>query len=230
MPDDLRQRPALRAHRRRAYEELNLAIDQAGDELPSDWLAQGDRDLQALRTMEEAEWLRLVRRRTGVKGPKDPMFPGPAWGDPHRRRTEWIIVALALFVLAAVITVAAIPEWVWIGLGAVVGLVALVSIFMLTRHRWLILGGIVLAAAAIYGLEKSPGWFPVMLALIVLGVAALYRSIRAASLANTADVQSVALWNQLSEDDRDGKPVPDAKASEPERASKPTDPDPPLLS
>jgi len=229
MREDLRQSSELRAHRRRAYEELNLAIDQSGDELPSDWLANGDRDLQALRMMEEPEWLLLVRRQSGEKSLKDPQFPGAAWGDPHRRRNEWIMVALALFVLAAAITVSAIPREVWIGLGAVAVVLVLVSIWMLARRRGLILGGILLAGAALWGITEAPVWFRLMLALIVAGCAALYRADRAATLAKAADAKSVALWNRPSKHDGDWEQRPDDGPAQPEpRASKPTDPDPPV--
>src|SRR4051794_16430636 len=97
--DDLAQRPALRALRRRAYEELNAAVDQSGGRLPPDWLGTGDRALAPLRRLREPEWLLLVRRQTGKAQPGDKQLPGSAWGDPHRRRNEWRAVAVAFVLL-----------------------------------------------------------------------------------------------------------------------------------
>jgi hypothetical protein len=231
MPDDIRQRSELRALRRRAYEELNLAVDQSGDELPSDWLKDGDHDLQALRDMKEPEWLLLVRRQTGAAGPEDPQFPGSAWSDPHRRRNEWLAVGLGLFVLAVIIVVAAIPDEVWIGVGGIAALAGLALIWTLARHRGLILGGIVLAGAAIYGLIQAPTWVRVVIALSAATVAALYRSNRAATLAEAADQRAVALWNRRQPGNEARTPDGSTEPTEPgERADKPTGSDPPPLS
>jgi hypothetical protein len=235
MPKDIRQRDDLRTFRRRAYEELNLAVDQAGGELPSGWLRDGDHDLQALRDMEEPEWLLLVRRQTGVARPEDPQFPAAAWGDPHRRRNEWIGIGVVLAVLAALVVIASIPGEVWIVVGIVVAVVGLALtlalIFSLTRHRGWVLGGLVLVVAAIYGLTQAPREVPVTLALLAASAGALYMAARAAMAADAADKKSIALW-----DVRRGEQVPHArngtvKPVEPEKTpSKPTDPDPPLLS
>jgi hypothetical protein len=102
--DPARETRPIRTLRRRAYEELHLAVDTAGPELSSDWLLRGDRNLEILRKPDEPQWQLLVRRHTGQRSPNDPRLPEPAWGDPNRRRNEW-------FSGAVVLLLAAIPLW-----------------------------------------------------------------------------------------------------------------------
>lgn len=79
----------LQTLRRRAYEELADAVEQAGPRLPREWLATGDPDLAALRDLRESEWKRLIGeddatadRRAGGRMPA----PGPDGSEPDDDR------------------------------------------------------------------------------------------------------------------------------------------------
>ena len=201
MPDDIRQTSDLRALRRSAYEELNLAIDQSGGQLPGDWLREGDRDLQSLRDVNEPEWMLLVRRQTGKPGPEDPQFPSPAWGDPHRRRNEWAGVSVLLVVIAGIVALAFLPDEGWFVLAGIAVAIVLALVFAAGRHRWLILGGIAVAAVALYGLYLAPRWVPATLILLVAAGAAAVMAVRAHSKAEEAEKRSIALWSPTVETD-----------------------------
>lgn len=167
------QRAELRTLRRRAYDELDLAIDQSGGELPHDWLSKGDRDLEPLRRVDEPGWHLLVLRATGHAEKRYPQFPRAAWGDPHRRRDEWFGVAVILVVLAAAVVLAFLPIEALLVLAAlgVIGGVAL--IWALARQRELILGAIVLFAAIVVLLILLPAWAVAALALLVASAGAV---------------------------------------------------------
>jgi hypothetical protein len=191
MRDDLNDRPHVRALRRCAYEELNLAIDQSGDELPRDWLREGDRDLESLRRLNEPEWQLIVRRQTGDARPEDPQFPGAAWGDPHRRRSEWLAVAVVFVALAVALAMALLPTEAWLGLAGLVAILAFVLIWTLARHRGLILGGLGAIAVVIYALTLVPRWLLIAAALVVASGAAYLMARRADAAAKLADARSI---------------------------------------
>jgi hypothetical protein len=94
----------LRTLRRRAYEELNTAIDKAGPELDLGWLTK-DPDLKKLRELGEPEWRVLLRRHGGTSGATDPLLPEAPGGSPERRRNTSLafgVTSLALAVLSAI--------------------------------------------------------------------------------------------------------------------------------
>jgi hypothetical protein len=138
--------PELCTLRRRAYDELELAIDLSNGELPAEWLTKGDRDLEAVRDEDNARWKLLVRRVSWTKDPKDLPLPQPAWGDLHRRREELAGLAVLLFWLAIALLALFLPVVV-VALGAIViaGVAAYVAAQILPRALVLVAGGIVLA-------------------------------------------------------------------------------------
>lgn len=196
MRDDLVQKPELRELRRRAYEELNLAIDQSGDELPADWLSKGDRDLASLRDLNEPEWRTLVLRETGRHDPKDPQFPRAAWGDPHRRRNEWFGVALTLGLLAVAVFLALLPEMALLVLAAIVVVAGGALVWAFARRREVILAVALLVAAVIVLIVFVPAGVLAVLALVLAGGGAVAMARRAGALADSADEKAIAVWEQ----------------------------------
>jgi hypothetical protein len=198
--EDLRQRPELRALRRRAYEELDLAIDQSGGELPRDWLSKGDHDLEPLRTLDEPEWQLLVLRATGPRARRYPQHPGAAWGDPHQQRNEWVGVAVILAIVATVVLVAFLPDDALLVLAALVALSGVGLLWMLARNREVILGAIVLVAGVIFVLTLLPGWLVIVLALFAGSLGAVLMALRARAAAKAAEARAVALWDLRKRD------------------------------
>jgi hypothetical protein len=90
--------------KRRAFEELNFAAEEAGPELTRDWLLR-DPDLKTLRANDDSnDWQLLLQRYYTASAEGMSGLPPPAWGRRHRRRTEWRLAALvsaAIFVLLA---------------------------------------------------------------------------------------------------------------------------------
>ena len=121
---------------RRAFEELNLAVEKAGPELSGDWLARCDPDLERLRASDDPQWQLLVQRHTGVRDRARPQLPEPAWGEPNRRRNEWTFAAV-VFSLPPVVAWTVFDAVWWHGV-----LIAIPAIAMLggtafvAREAW----------------------------------------------------------------------------------------------
>jgi hypothetical protein len=230
MREELNDRAELRALRRRAYRELNLAIDQSGGELPSHWLLEGDRDLESLRKLREPDWQLLVRRQTGRASSTDPQFPGSAWGDPHRRRNEWFGVSLILVVLAVAVLLAFMPVDALRVLAALAVSIAAVLIWSLPRRRVLVLGGIVLIAGVIVASTLVPEWLVVAAMLLLASAGAYVMAQRAGAAAKGADDRSIALRKLRTPTDASAEDTIPTRVEHDEERPKPTDPEPPLLS
>jgi hypothetical protein len=166
--------PDVRTLRRRAYEELNAAIDKSGGELPGDWLTTGDPSLQPLRELGEPEWHLLVRRHTGAR-PEQPQLPGPAWGDPHRRRNEWIGAAAVFVVLAALVVVAFFKWWtIAAGAGIAAAIAASATTALLARRNrvWIGLTALLIAALAWLAISRFPAEGTLVTAALMLAAIA----------------------------------------------------------
>lgn len=93
---------SISAIRRRAYEELGIAVEKAGEELERTWWSKRDPDLKTLRDYE-TDWNRFTARHVGTPGARGVLMPDSVRGEPNRRRNLWAVitvgtVALALFV------------------------------------------------------------------------------------------------------------------------------------
>jgi hypothetical protein len=202
---DPRDLPRIRELRRRAYEELNAAIDKAGGDLPGDWLTAGDPDLQPLRDLGEPEWHVLVRRHTGTTSRDDPKFPEPAWGDPHRRRNEWIGLAAVWLALAAVVVAMFFPGRALLGLAVTAVALVATAVFVPRRRRWLAVAAILVA-----GVVAGVLLYPIGATLVAAGfVLAAGASLLSAAIvhneARIADKRSIELRRQHMDHDRDPK-------------------------
>jgi hypothetical protein len=229
MREDLNDRPEIRALRRRAYEELDLAIDQSGGELPSAWLLEGDRDLESLRRLGEPEWQLLVRRQTGKLRCSDPQFPVAAWGDAHRRQDQWFGVSLVLMLIAAAVVLAFLPTPALLILAGLAVALVVVLIWKLARRRKLILGGIALITGAIAFLTVVPEWMLVAGAVLLASGTAYLMAYRAGDAAKDADGKSIALRKQRSRHAASSEAASETHAEQDQSQHEPGDPEPPLL-
>jgi hypothetical protein len=192
----------MRDLRRLAYEELNLAIDQAGAELPSDWLSGGDRDLDALRAAAEPEWDLILLRQTGDSA-RPLESPGAAWGEPRRRRDEWFGLGFVLVLLGVTTLLLALSDEGWLVLAGIVYVVGAALVLLSGQHRvvFLVAGALpVLTIAWLVLTDPSvPGWLVTgafVVLLFAAGLGAMYRGQLAHTEATDADAQAVALWKQ----------------------------------
>ena len=196
--DDAEESSELRTLRRRAYEELRVAIDQAGDELPADWLLKGDPDLQSLR--DDPDWQLLARRykRIVTQGdtcpPEDTWLPPTVWGDPHRRANEWRALAGVIFACAAGVGLLFAPIWLLLVLAGFLGVLAFIVVAgFAPKQTQLRLAVILLIVVAIgVALYLLPDWLIVLLALVVCAAISLGMARRAANKARVADERSIA--------------------------------------
>ncbi len=170
----------MRTLRRRAYEELALAIDLSNGDLPANWLSQGDRDLQALRDRDDPEWRFLLMRVSGDEVSGE--FPQPSWGDPHRRLERWGTLGAVLLLAAVAVFVLFAPIW-FVGAVAFVLLVGglYVAYELGARTALKAIGaGLVALVAAAFLLLVVPPWSIVAIVLGLAGVASVVIAVNAA--------------------------------------------------
>ncbi|MBE2319413.1 hypothetical protein DVA67_025790 [Solirubrobacter sp. CPCC 204708] len=197
------QRSSLRRLRRRAYAELNLAIDQSGGALPEEWLSEGDRDLQSLRDVAEHEWDLILMRETGTPAAGG-SFPEPAWGNPHRRRIAWygLAVALVAAAVAVLVDLRIDDRRVLAAAGAMLVVLALATRLIPRLGPLFVLVVVIAGALGLLLVDPSEDIRRAVGPALGFGAAitlALLMARRAGTQADRADKLSIALWQKKQE-------------------------------
>jgi hypothetical protein len=204
MAEHARPRPLPDSHkmrtlRRRAYEELALAIDLSNGDLPANWLSQGDRDLQSLRERDDPEWRFLLMRLSGDEVSGE--FPQPSWGDPHRRLERWGTFGAVLLLAAVAVFVLFAPIW-FVGAVAFVLLVGALCVAyelgVRTALKAIGAGLVALVAAALL-LLVAPPWSIVALVLGLAGIASAVVAVDAALEGRRRDASAISAASKQQE-------------------------------